>query len=78
MEKFRRLALKSVTDKLKNPSHQEQGQGIHPQPVQEDARDKKWNRKQDGRNAQRVTSAVHRMLVTRAVLRDPLLVSASA
>jgi len=46
--------------------------------VVEDADNKKWGREQDGRNAQRVTHAVHRMLMTGTVLRDPLLVAASA
>ena len=46
--------------------------------MEEDAGYKKRDREQDGRDAQRVTEAVHRMLMTGAVLRDPLLVGASA
>lgn len=46
--------------------------------MEEDARDEERQRKQDGRNAERVTQAVHRMAMTGAVLRDPLLVGASA
>ena len=78
MEEFRRLALEGVTDELESPSDEEQSQRIHPQPVEEDAGYKKWDREQDGRNAQRVTQAVHRVQMTGSVLRDPLLVSASA
>ena len=78
MEKFRRLALEGVADELENPSNEEQSERIQPQAVKEDAGDKKRDREQDGRDAQRVTDAVHRMLMTGAVLRDPLLVAASA
>ena len=46
--------------------------------MEEDAGDKNWDREQDGRDAQRVTQTVHRMAMTGAVLRDPLLVGASA
>ncbi len=42
MKKFRRLALKSVADELKDPSDEKQSQRIHPQSVEEDAGDKKW------------------------------------
>ena len=78
MKKFRRLAFEGVPDELENPSDEEQSQRIQPQPVEEDAGDKKWGRKQDGRDAQRVTHPVHRMPMTGAVLLDPLLVAASA
>jgi hypothetical protein len=78
VEKFRRLALEGVADELENPSDDEQSQRVEPKPMQEDAGDKKRNRKQDGRDAQGVTDAVYRMLMTGAVLRNPLLVVASA
>ena len=78
VEEFRRLALEGMADELENPSDEEQRQRVRPQAVVEDADNKKWDREQDGRNAQRVTHAVHRMLMTGAVLRDPLLVGASA
>jgi hypothetical protein len=78
VEEFRRLALEGVADELENPSDEEQSQRVHPQPVEEDADYKKWDREQDGRNPQRVTHAVHRVLMTGTVLRDPLLVVASA
>jgi len=77
-EKFRRLAFEGVADELENPSDEEQSQRIQPHAVEEDTGDKKWDREQDGRDTQRVTQAVHRMPMTGAVLRDPLLVSASA
>ena len=78
MEEFRWLALKSMADELENPSDKKQSQRIPPQPVEEDAGNKNRDREQDGRDAQRVTHPVHRMLMTGSVLRDPLLVGASA
>jgi hypothetical protein len=78
VEEFRRLALESVADELENPSCEEQTQRVKPQPVEEDAGYKKRDREQDGRDTQSVTHAIHRVLMTGAVLRDPLLVGASA
>ena len=78
MEEFGRLALEGMADELENPSDEEQRQRVRPQAVVEDAEYKKWDREQDGRNAQRVTHAVHGVLMTGTVLRDPLLVGASA
>jgi hypothetical protein len=78
VEEFRRLAFESVPDELENPSEEEQSQRVQPHAVEEDADYKKRDREQDGWDAQRVTYAVHRMLMTGTVLRDPLLVGASA
>ena len=78
MEEFRRFALEGVTDELENPSDQEHSKRERPQAMEEDAGYKKRDREQNGRNAQRVTDAVHRVLMTGTVLRDPLLVGASA
>jgi transposase len=78
VKEFRCLALKGVADELKNPADEEQRQPIHPQPVEENAGDKNRARKKDGRDAKRVTHPIYRMLMTGSVLRDPLLVSASA
>ena len=44
----------------------------------EKTRDKNWQRKQNRRNAQRVANAIYGMLMARAILRNPLLVAASA
>src|SRR5450755_324895 len=74
VEKFRRLAFKSVADKLEDPSDQKQAERIDPQAVKEAAQNKQWDGKQDGRDTERVARAVHRMLVTGAVLRDPFMV----
>jgi len=46
--------------------------------MDEDAGNKDWNRQQNGRYAQRVAGAIHRMPMTGTVLRDPLFVGASA
>ena len=78
VEEFRRLALEGVADELENPSDEEQTQRVKPQAVEEDAGCKKRDREQDGRDTQRVTHAVHRVLMTGTVLRNPLLVGASA
>jgi hypothetical protein len=78
MEEFRRLAFEGVANELEYPSDEEQSQRVSPQTVEEDAGYKKRDREQDRRNAQRVTDAVHRVLMTGTVLRDPLLVGASA
>jgi hypothetical protein len=78
VEEFGRLAFEGVANELEGPSHQKQSQRVKPQPMKEDAGHKKRHREQNGGYPQRVAHAVHRMLVTGAVLRDPLLVAASA
>jgi len=78
VKEFRWLTLEGMADELKNPSQDEQTRRIQPQLVNENTGDKKWQRKQDSRNTQGVTDPVHRMLMTGTILRDPLLVSASA
>lgn len=78
VKKFGRLAFEGMTDELEGPPDQEQGERIEPQAVVEDTGDKKGRREQDGRNAQRMADAVHRMLMAGGILRDPLLVGASA
>jgi len=78
MEEFRWFALEGMPDKLENPSDKEQSQRVQPQPVIEDAGDEERNREQDGRNAQRMAYAIHWMLMTGSILRDPLFVAPSA
>lgn len=78
MEKFRRLPLERMANELENPADQKQSQRVQPQAMKEDAGDKDWNRQQNRRDTQRVTNAVHRMPMTGAILRNPLLVAASA
>lgn len=78
MEELWRLALEGVADELENPSDEEQSERIQPQSVEEEACDKKGNREQNGRDAQSVAHPVHRVLMTGRILRDPLLVAASA
>jgi hypothetical protein len=46
--------------------------------VIEDADDEERNREQNGRNAQRMANAIHWMLMTGSILRDPLFVAPSA
>ncbi len=78
MQEFRRLALEGVADKLERPSGDKQSESVEPQTVDENAGYKDRNRQENSRNTERVTEAVHRIPVIGAVLRDPLLVSASA
>jgi hypothetical protein len=78
VKELRRLSFEGVSDELKNPSDEEQAERIRPKTVEEETGDKKRRREQDGRDAQSVTHPVHRMLMTGRILRDPLLVGASA
>lgn len=78
MEEFWRLAFEGVADELEGPTDQEQRERIDPQTVEKNAGDEDRERKQNGGNAQSVAQPVYRMLVTGSVLRDPLLVGASA
>lgn len=78
MEEFRGFAFECVADELERPSDQEQSKCVDPQPMEEDAGHKNRQRKQNGRYAQRVAQPVHRMPMAGAILRDPLLVGASA
>jgi hypothetical protein len=78
LKELRRLSFEGVSDELKNPSDEEQAERIRPKTVEEETGDKKRRREQDGRDAQSVTHPVHRMLMTGRILRDPLLVGASA
>ncbi|MFY9646489.1 MAG: hypothetical protein WAK29_15015 [Terriglobales bacterium] len=78
MKKFRRLAFEGVADELKDPAHKKYCEGVQPQPVNEDAGDKKRERQKNDGNAEGVTEAVDGMAMAGTVLRDPLLVGASA
>lgn len=78
MKEFRWLAFKGVADELKQPSDEEQSQAVDPQRVHEDTGDKQRQREENRRNAESMAYAVCRMLMARSVLRDPLLVGASA
>lgn len=78
MEEFWRLAFEGVADELENPSGEEKTERVGPQAVDEDAGEKKREREQDGRDAQGMAGAVHRMLVAGGVLGDPLLAGSIA
>ena len=77
-EELRGLAFEGVADELEDPSHEEQAEAVGPEAMQEEARGKYRDRDQNQRNAQGVADAVHRMLVTAGILRDPLLAAAVA
>ena len=78
MEEFRRLAFKSVTDELKDPSEDEQRQRELPEAVEEKSAGKDGSREQNRGNAESVAQPVDRVLVAGRVLGDPLLAAASA
>src|SRR4051794_22904612 len=46
--------------------------------MDKDGEDEQWQRERDHRDAKRMANTVHRMLVARGILRDPLLVGAIA
>ena len=77
MEELGRLALESVADELKCPSDQKQGEGAGQEAVEKDAGEKERQGKKNRGNTQGVAQAVHGMLVTGAVLGDPLFAGAS-
>ena len=77
-KKFWRLAFKGVADELENPSQDEQSQRVGPETMEEEAGEKNYEREHNGWDAQSVAGAVHGMLVTGSVLRDPLLAGAVA
>jgi hypothetical protein len=78
MKKLRLFALKGVADELERPSHKKKPERIKPQPVNEDACEEQGERNQNCRYPQRMAYAVYRMLMAAGILRDPLLISASA
>ncbi len=78
VEELRRLAFEGVSDKLEDPSQNEEAESIGPQAMHKDAADKQQQRNQDGRDSERVARAVNRMLVAGRILFDPLLVAAVA
>lgn len=72
------FALKGVSHELEYPSKDEQAGCVKPKGVEKDAGDKERQRDQDQRNAKGMADAVDRMLMAACVLRNPLLVAASA
>jgi hypothetical protein len=62
-KEFRRLTFEGVADELENPSEDKQSQRVRPKPVEQDADEKNYDREHDGRDAERVADAVHRMLM---------------
>ncbi|HET9406737.1 MAG TPA: hypothetical protein VFO39_05830 [Candidatus Sulfotelmatobacter sp.] len=76
MEKFGRLAFEGVSDELEGPTEKEEKDGVPHDSMQEDGSDEECDGKDDGWNAQRVTGAVHRMLMAGGVLGDPFLIRA--
>ena len=78
MEELRRLAFEGVANELKDPAEPEQGERQPPETMGEESRDKYGNRKKNRGDTESVAEAIHRVLVTGGVSRDPLLAGASA
>jgi len=78
MKKFRRLSFERMSHKLKDPPQNKQDSRNHPKAVVEESREgDRYGNKNRG-YAVGMAKAVHRMLVTSGILRDPLFAGASA
>lgn len=77
-KKFGRFSFKRVSDKLQNPPNNKEECRQPPQPMIEKSGGQKGQGNNNGRNAERMAQAIHRMLMTSLVLRDPLLATAPA
>jgi hypothetical protein len=77
-EELRRLTFKRVADELEDPADHEKRAGVKPKAMKKETGDEDRDRNNNQGDAERVAGAIHRMLVTCGVLRDPLLVSAIA
>ena len=78
MEKFRGLAFEDVTDELEDPSEDEEAQGVVPEAMEKESRDRDCTGEETRGDTERVAGAVDRMLMTGRVPGDPLLGRASA
>ena len=78
MKKFWFFALEGVADELQHPSQDEEDCGVAPEPMEENADQEDDERKQNGGNSERVACPVDWVLMTGAVLGDPLLAGLSA
>lgn len=78
MEELGGLAFEGVADELEDPSEDEQGEGVGPEAVVDDAGQEDWDRQQNRWDAERVTGAVDGVLVAGRVLGDPLFTGAVA
>ena len=77
-EELRGLTFERVADELEDPSDHEKRGGVEPKAMKKETGDEDRDRDENQGDAERVAGAVHRMLVTCGVLRDPLLVGAIA
>ena len=78
MKKFWFFALEGVADELQHPSQDEEDCGVAPEPMEENAGQQDDERKQNGRDSERMASTVDWVLVAGGVLGDPLLAGPSA
>ena len=72
LEELRRLALEGVANELKQPSCDEDGGGIRPEPVDKNTSHKQSQGNKNQRNPQGVAGSIDWVLMARRVLRDPL------
>ena len=78
VEEFWRLAFEGVADELENPSEEEKKDGVKPEAMKKDARDKEGYGNKDGGDAERVAGAIDGVLMTGGVLGNPLFIGAVA
>ena len=78
MEEFWFFTFEGVADELEDPSQQKKSEGVGPQAMYKNAGYEDADREENQRDTQRVAGAVHRVLMTRRILCDPLLAGAIA
>src|SRR5690242_16107272 len=71
VKKFRRLPFNQMANKLKTPADDKKDGGNRPEPIDEQCGDEQRQRKNDQRNADRVTEPVDRILMASTVLMYP-------
>ncbi len=71
-EELRGLAFKGVAEELKQPSEDEESEGIPPKAMKKETEDEDGERNKNCGNAEGMAKAIDRMLVAGRVFRDPL------
>ena len=78
MEELRLFALEGMTDELKRPSDQKDGEAISPERMGEDAGYEKSQREHNQRDSEAMAGAVDGMPMAAGILVNPLFAGAVA
>jgi hypothetical protein len=78
VEELRRLAFDGVSQELKTPSHDEHAERKRPEPIDPDGGQEQWQGEDDERNTYSMAKSVEWMLMTVAILTDPLVPTLSS